>query len=194
MIGSRSKINRYVWLGAAVALMQSGVLYAMVQQHVSILRNGTNITLQSEPVDPHDFLRGDYVTLRYAVSNIEAGKISGTPTATNGPADVYVAVKEGDGGVWTFTGASWQKREDLPAGEIQLRGRTSSFANAAAYSQLRVTYGIERYYVPEGQGRAIEDQQRERKIEAVIAVSSAGDAQIRALKDDGMVLYEEPIY
>ena len=37
-------------------------------------------------------------------------------------------------------------------------------------------------------------QQRERKIEAVIAVSPAGDAQIRALKDDGNVLYEEPIY
>ncbi len=188
------KINRFLWLGAAVALLQSGVLYAMVQQHVSILRNGTDITLQSEPVDPHDIMRGDYVVLRYAISNIEAGKIAGTVPATAGPADVYVTVKEGDGGVWTFAGASWQKREDLPANEVQLRGRTSSFANAASYSQLRVTYGIERYYVPEGQGRAIEDQQLEHKIEAVIAVSSAGDAQIRALKDNGKVLYEEPIY
>ncbi len=105
------KFNRILWLGAAVALMQSGVLYAMVQQHVSILRDGTDIILQSEPVDPHDFMRGDYVILRYAISNIEAGKISGTIPATDGPADVYVTVKEGDGGVWTFAGASWQKRE-----------------------------------------------------------------------------------
>ena len=188
------KVNRFLWLGAAVALMQSGVLYAMVQQHVSILRDGTDITLQSEPVDPHDFLRGDYVTLRYAISNIEAGKISGAIPATDGPADVYVTVKEGDGGVWSFASASWQKRDDVPSGEVQLHGRTSSFANAAAYSPLRITYGIERYYVPEGQGRVIEAQQQERKIEAVIAVSSAGDAQIRALKDNGNVLYEEPIY
>lgn len=188
------KLNRFLWLGAGVALLQSGALYAMVAQHASILRNGTDITLLTEPVDPHDLLRGDYVTLGYGISNIEAGKISGTPPVADGLADIYVTVKQGDDGAWTFGGASWQRREDLQAGEIQLRGRTASFANATVYHQLRVTYGIERYYVPEGQGKAIEDQQRERKIEAVIAVSPAGDAQIRALKDDGNVLYEEPIY
>jgi uncharacterized membrane-anchored protein len=188
------KINRFLWLGAAVAVLQSGALYAMVAQHASILRNGTDITLLTEPVDPHDLLRGDYVTLGYGISNIEAGKVSGTPPIANGLADIYVTVKQGDDGAWIFSAASWQKREDLQPGEIQLRGRTASFTNAAVYHQLRVTYGIERYYVPEGQGRAVESRQRERKIEAVIAVLPSGDAQIRALKDDGNVLYEEPIY
>ncbi|MBB3234384.1 GDYXXLXY domain-containing protein [Phyllobacterium endophyticum] len=188
------KINRLLWLGAAVALLQSGVLYAMVRQHASILRDGTDITLLSEPVDPHDIMRGDYVVLRYAISTIEAGKITGTRPAKDGPADVYVTVREGDAGAWRFAGASWQKREDVPSGEVQLRGRTEMFANAAADSQLRVTYGIERYYVPEGEGRVIEDQQREHRIEAVVAVSSEGDAQIRALKDNGIVLYDEPLY
>lgn len=188
------KINRYLWLGAAVAVLQSGALYAMVAQHASILRNGTDITLLSEPVDPHDLLRGDYVTLGYGISSLEAGKVSGTPPAVDGMTDIYVTVKQGDDGAWIFSAASWQKREELQAGEIQLRGRTMSYTNATVYHQLRVTYGIERYYVPEGQGRVIESRQRERKIEAVIAVSPSGDAQIRALKDDGNVLYEEPIY
>ncbi len=188
------KINRYIWLGAAVAILQSGALYAMVAQRASILRSGTNITLLTEPVDPHDLLRGDYVTLGYGISNVEAGKVSGTPPVADGLADIYVTVKQGDDGAWMFSEASWQKREGLPDGEVQLRGRTTSHNNAAAYSQLRVTYGVERYYVPEGDGLAIENQQRERKIEAVIAVSPNGDAQIRALKDEGKLLYEEPMY
>ena len=188
------KVNRLLLLGAAVALLQSGALYAMVAERASILRSGTTITLTTEPVDPHDFLRGDYVTLGYSISNVEASKVTGTPPATEGLADIYVTVKAADDGHWTFAGASWQKRNDLQPGEIQLRGRTAGYANAAVYHDLRIQYGIERYYVPEGQGRLIEDQQRERKIEAVIAVSPSGDAQIRALRNNGEILYEEPVY
>ena len=188
------RINRLLWLGAAVALLQSGALYAMVAQRAAILRSGTNVTLLTQPVDPHDFLRGDYVTLGYGISNIEASKLTGTPPATDGLADIYVTLKQSDGGAWTFAAASWQMRDDLQPGEVQLHGRTAGYHNAAIYHELRVQYGIERYYVPEGQGRVIEDQQRERKIEAVIAVSPAGDAQIRTLKNDGEVLYEEPVY
>jgi len=188
------KPKRIIWLGMAVALLQSGILYAMVEQRASILRNGADITLLTEPVDPRDFLRGDYVTLGYGISSIAADRISGTLPVASGHADIYVTVKQGDDGAWAFAGASWQKRDDLPEGEVELRGQTRSFVNSPLYGQVGVNYGIERYYVPEGQGKAIEDQQRERKIEAVIAVSDAGEAQIRALKDDGKVLYEEPVY
>jgi uncharacterized membrane-anchored protein len=188
------KLNRFLWLGAAVALLQSGALYAMVEQHASVLRNGSDITLvPKQPVDPHDLLRGDYVYLSYAISNIEAGKVTGTQPASTKDADIYVTMKQGDDGAWTFASASWQKREELQAGEIQLHGHTSRF-NASPTSEIRVDYGIERYYVPEGHGLAIEAQQREHRIEAVIAVSPGGEARIRALKEDGRVLYEEPIY
>ncbi|MBZ9653616.1 GDYXXLXY domain-containing protein [Phyllobacterium lublinensis] len=188
------KNSRYIWLGAAVAIVQSGALYAMVAQRASILRSGTNITLLTEPVDPNDFLRGDYVSLGYGISTVEAGKVGGTPPAAAGPTDIYVTVKPGDDRVWTLSEASWQRREDVPDGQIQLRGRTTHSMNTPASSQLRITYGIERYYVPEGHGLVIENQQRERKIEAVIAVSPDGEAQIRALKNDGEIMYEEPIY
>jgi uncharacterized membrane-anchored protein len=186
------KLNRFLWLGAAVALLQSGALYAMVEQHASVLRNGTDITLVAQPFDPHDLLRGDYVYLSYGISSIDANKISGTRPAANEPADIHVTLKQGDDGAWVFSGAAWQRREDLQPGEIQLRGRTARFTTATQV--VRVDYGIERFYVPEGQGQAIENQQRERKIEVVIAVLPTGDAQIRTLKNDGKVLYEEPIY
>ncbi|MGH7004567.1 MAG: GDYXXLXY domain-containing protein [Alphaproteobacteria bacterium] len=187
------RIPRIVWLGMAVALLQSGALYAMVEQRAAILRNGNDITLLTEPVDPRDFLRGDYVTLGYAISAIAAGDIAGTAPTARGAADIYVSVKRDGAGAWGFSAASWQRRDDLPEGEVQLHGQVRNVATPFP-GKIRVNYGIERYYVPEGQGKAIEAQQRERRIEAVIAVSSEGDAQIRALKDNGAVLYEEPLY
>lgn len=186
------RYNRFLLLGVVVALLQSGALYAMVEQHASVLRSGTDVTLVTEPVDPHDLLRGDYVHLNYAISSIATDKINGTRPIANEPVDIYVTVKQGDDGAWMLSAASWQRRKDLQPGEIQLHGRTSR--PSATMHVVRVDYGIERYYVPEGQGRMIENQQQKRKIEAVIAVSPAGDARIRALKDDGAVLYEEPIY
>jgi uncharacterized membrane-anchored protein len=55
-------------------------------------------------------------------------------------------------------------------------------------------YGIERYYVPEGEGRVIEDSQRDLQITAVVAVDDTGTAVMKALRDNGEQLYQEPLY
>ncbi len=55
-------------------------------------------------------------------------------------------------------------------------------------------YGIERYYVPEGEGRVIEDSQRDLDITAVVAVDDTGTAVMKALRDNGKQLYQEPLY
>ncbi|MDQ0998930.1 putative membrane-anchored protein [Phyllobacterium ifriqiyense] len=186
--------KRIIWLGIIVALLQSGALYAMVEQRASILRSGKDVILLSQPIDPRDFLRGDYVILSYDISNVSIDKISGTRPDAKGLINVYVTLVKGADERWNFASASWQARTDLKPDEVQLRGRTPNYAYFASDNTYHVDYGIERYYVPEGQGLAIEEQQRERKIDVVIAVSNEGDAQIRALRSDGKVLYEEPLY
>lgn len=186
--------KRIIWLGIIVALLQSGALYAMVEQRASILRSGTDVILLSEPIDPRDFLRGDYVTLSYDISNISADKIIGNRPEAGDRADIYITLVKGADERWGFAGASWQARTDLKPNEVQLRGRTPNYAYFASDNTHHVNYGIERYYVPEGEGLAIEEQQRERKIDVVVAVSNDGNAQIRALRSDGKVLYEEPLY
>ncbi len=186
--------KRIIWLGIVVAMLQSGALYAMVEQRASILRSGRDVILLSQPIDPRDFLRGDYVTLSYEISNLGADKIIGKRPDEGGRADIYVTLAEGADKRWSFAGASWQARTDLKPDQVQIRGRTLNYAHFAADSTYHITYGIERYYVPEGQGRAIEEQQSERNIDVVIAISGEGDAQIRALRSSGKVLYEEPLY
>ncbi|MHC1549221.1 GDYXXLXY domain-containing protein [Phyllobacterium sp. K27] len=188
------KGKRIIWLGIIVALLQSGALYAMVEQRASILRSGKDVVLLSQPVDPRDFLRGDYVTLSYDISNVSADEITGDRPKAGGLVDIYVTLVKGADERWVFAGASWQARTDLSPEEVQIRGRTPNYAYFGSDNTYRVHYGIERYYVPEGQGLAIEEQQREKKIDVVVAVSDEGNTQIRALRRDGKVLYEEPLY
>ena len=53
---------------------------------------------------------------------------------------------------------------------------------------------IERYYVPEGEGRDIESARNDGRVSVAARVSTAGQASIRALMLDGKPLYEEPLY
>ena len=55
-------------------------------------------------------------------------------------------------------------------------------------------YGIESYFVPEGQGKRLEDLAREKKLAALIAVDARGNAAIKGLIIDGVLQYEEPLF
>ncbi|WP_420962261.1 GDYXXLXY domain-containing protein [Brucella sp. IR073] len=189
------KNNRH-WLfgmAALAALFQSGILYAAIESRAAILREGREILLRTEPVDPRDLMRGEYVRLGFAISSIPRSQISGTPD-DGSHATIYVAVKAGANGNWQFSRASFQPIGDLALDEVMLKGRTRYAPPAQADALVTVDYGIERYYLPEGEGRRIEDAQRHQNIEAVVAVSASGEAQIKALKENGKALYEEPLY
>ena len=68
----------------SLALAQIGFLGWIIAGRAAILRDGQEILLKVEPVDPRDLLRGDYVRLGYEISripvkliaNIPAGKLS----------------------------------------------------------------------------------------------------------------------
>jgi uncharacterized membrane-anchored protein len=178
-----------------VALTQCGVLVWMIQSRASILRDGTEIVLKTQPVDPRDLLRGDYVTLGYALSQIPATEIAGYPgvCCTEG-SDVFVALKKGADGVWAKSRASAKPIMDLSRDEVLLKGRARFAFNPKNVETVRIDYGIERFYVPEGEGRVIETAKQEKRIDAVVMVDKNGRAQIKALRDNGVSLYEEPLY
>jgi uncharacterized membrane-anchored protein len=69
VIGILGRVPR-IWLFVAAGLLQTALIALMVADRVQILRSGTEVMLQTRPVDPRDFLRGDYVSLAYDISSV----------------------------------------------------------------------------------------------------------------------------
>ncbi|EAB6717932.1 hypothetical protein DUP91_26775, partial [Salmonella enterica subsp. enterica] len=59
-------------MAGLVALLQVGFLGWMIQGRAAILRDGREVLLRVQPVDPRDLLRGDYVVMSYLASDVPA--------------------------------------------------------------------------------------------------------------------------
>ncbi|MFD1197406.1 GDYXXLXY domain-containing protein [Brucella gallinifaecis] len=185
--------SKWLYAGAvAAALLQTGILYASIEKRASVLRSGHEVVLQTRPVDPRDLMRGDYVVLGYDITSIDRNIIKGTPIDQSRV--VYVALKPGANGIWHISRASFVPFDDLSGDEVQIRGESPYAITDYPGATINIRYGIERYYVPEGEGRAIEDGQRDLEITAVVAIDDAGTAVIKALRNKGKQLYQEPLY
>jgi len=184
-------------LFAAAGLIQVALIAAMVIDRASILRQGTEITLDTRPVDPRDFLRGDYVQLRYQISTVRLDALAGTPSAGK-DAPLYVKLTPNPDG---FYAAVSVHLEPVPVvgREVLIKGRIAYGYNCGGDVRIYchsadVTYGLERYFVPEGEGRVIESARNQGKVSVVAAVTSDGRAAIKRLLIDGKPVYDEPMF
>ena len=60
---------------------------------------------------------------------------------------------------------------------------------------MRVRYGIESYFVPEGQGKKLEDLAREKKLATLVAVDARRQRRHQGPRSiDGVLQYEEPLF
>ena len=183
---------------ALLAAVQIGFLAWMIQGRASILRNGTEVLLKVEPVDPRDLLRGDYVRLGYEIGDLPVSLIANRPdgAASTQGGDIHVRLKKQDDGYWRAVVASLGTPLDNPPaeGEVDLRGAVAPGWSLDEASTVRVDYGMERYYLPEGEGLAIERDMRVRPFGILAAVDEDGTPQIKALMDGDAVLFQEPLY
>jgi uncharacterized membrane-anchored protein len=181
------------WLAIAiVALGQTAALATMVYGRVSLLKSGREIVAEVIPVDPRDLFRGDYVVLGYGFSrdaiDVPAGTVEGDT--------LYVTLKPAAApDQWEVVSASTTYTQPADPAQVVLKGITGYTTigggdGVPVKAQMR--YGIESYFVPEGTGRPLEQQVRDKKISAVLAVGKSGDVAIKALIIDGQRLAEEP--
>lgn len=187
-------VSRYPLLVASIiAALQSAAILWVVESRASVLRHGAEVLLQTAPIDPRDLLRGDYVVLSYDIATIAARQIGGTWPRGKGRHTIYVRVGAEADGFWKLREASFDPLPDM-TDTVVLKGTVSWLPEQGSEAEVRVTYGIERYYVPEGEGREIESSRNEGRVSIAARVSSSGEARIRALMLDGKPLYEEPLY
>lgn len=189
---------RLVIAALVVALAQIGFLGWIIAGRAAVLRNGREIVLKVEPVDPRDLLRGDYVRLGYEISNIPARMITGVPTGmlTTEDGPLYVRVRKGEDGYWHPVSAAFGARPDAAAGpeEADVKGTVREGWSIQGDNTIGVEYGIDRFYLPEGEGLAIEHDMRVRPFGVRVALASDGTPQVKALLDGDTPLYEEPLY
>ena len=185
-------------LAAAIvaAALQTAVLGYMVESRASILRSGEDIKLKTLPVDPRDLLRGDYVILSYPISTIPKDIVTGEIPKDSQQVRMSVRLKPGADGLWTASEASFG---DLAPAEGSVVLRTLPFEYYSSVDNVLpdnifVSYGIERYYVPEGEGKVLEDARNQEELEVEARVSKEGTPQIARLILKGEPIYDEPLY
>jgi len=193
-----SRFFRLPPLAAAIiaATLQTAVIGYMVESRASILRSGADIKLKTLPVDPRDLLRGDYVILSYPISTIPKSIVTGEGPKHSTRTSLFVRLKPEADGLWAAVEASFAA---LPAEEGSVVLRTQPFDYYAASDggvpdTLFVQYGIERYYVPEGEGKVLEDARNQEELEVEARVSKDGTPQIARLILRGEPVYDEPLY
>jgi uncharacterized membrane-anchored protein len=188
------RIPKVVLFGAAI-LLQCALLILMVADRVRILREGREVTLQTRPVDPRDLLRGDYVVLGYDISQLPAGALAGQPTAERNPV-VFVKLAPDANGLYQAVSVH-AAPVTVAAPEVLIRGRVSYSCGSTSRTfcdRLTIRYGLESYFVPEGEGKTLEQARNQQKLRVVAAVLPSGRAAIKRLLLDGAPVYEEPWY
>lgn len=185
-------------LFAAAGLIQVALIVVVVFDRARVLRDGTEVTLETRPVDPRDFLRGDYVVLSYDISWVDAGELRDAATEGKGT-PVYVKLARKAAGTAHEVVSVHRDLVAVGTGEVLIRGRvingTSCGVGRRTFcNRLQVSYGIERFFVPEGEGRAIEQARAKGKVTIVAAVTADGRAAIKRLLIDGQPVYDEPLY
>lgn len=172
-------LTRIVLSAALLTLM----LGWMVVDRLSLLRSGREIVLKVIPVDPRDLFKGDYVRLGYDISRFDKTKVEG-PDLQRGER-VFVTLEQPDQTAsWTVAKITRTRPSNVAANQVVLTAKGN-------YNQL--TYGLERYYLPEGTGLAMEDKARKGVISAIVAVNAKGQSAIKGLIIDGKTVYEEPL-
>ncbi|WP_113553796.1 GDYXXLXY domain-containing protein [Rhizobiales bacterium] len=176
-----------------VAGVQTAALGYMIESRASILRSGRDVLLKTVPVDPRDLLRGDYVILSYDISRLRPELFKGDTPKQSEEAKVYVRLERQLDGFWAATEASFAPLS--PAGDsVVLRSLPFTYYPSSALSSVNVEYGIERFYVPEGEGRTLEEARNAEALSVNIRVDAKGKAQIREIAVNGSPVYEEPLY
>lgn len=145
-----------VWLGIIAIFALSSEL---------TLRTGKAVLLKTVPVDPRDLFRGDYVILRYEISQL--------PEKYDFKSDqkVYVVLNVDESNIATIDYVS----EKQPKNEFFIKGIVRK-----KYRRSRIEYGIESFFVKEHTGMDIQRKLRKGAY-AKALIDKNGRAKIKEL-------------
>jgi uncharacterized membrane-anchored protein len=151
-----------------ILALQTALLLGITLKNELNLAHGRVVLLETRPVDPRDFLRGDYVTLSYDISRLPTSLFQPAPGVALAPGSAVYVLLSKEGKFHRAITASVAKPEPGD-GQVVLKGTVeSSWAGS-----IQVRYGLERYYVREGTGNPAG------KVTVEVAVNNSGHGTIK---------------
>jgi uncharacterized membrane-anchored protein len=183
-----------IGLLALVVVLQTAALIGMVGMKYRTLVTGTPILLETEPIDPRSLFRGDYVRLNYAISSLDYAEVEGDKDFERHDR-VFVTLRE-DGEYWKAVSI----HHEMPAhgpGMVIIRGEaqySGVWIGGESREGINIRYGIENYFVPEGEGMALERPAEGETVSIMVAVDEAGASAIKAVLVSGEARYEEKLF
>lgn len=155
--------------------LQALLVISLSAYHGYQRANGVLILLETLPVDPRDYLRGDYVILNYKISTLRSNMFT-TPMVAHEAIGqpIYVTLEKRER-FHEVVSASTSQPGLLP-GQVVLVG---TLRQSWSQTEVRVDYGLERYYVAEGTGNPIG------KMTVEVSVPPSGRGIIREVYLDG---------
>lgn len=183
---------------AIVLVLQTLVLIAMVGMKQWTLTTGMPILLETEPIDPRSLFRGDYVRLKYVITEIQLDQLDGDDEFDEHDV-IYIVLQQGDT-YWEPIAVhneypTGKNDKTIIKGEVKrvLENRwNQEKKKMEPDNYLQIRYGIENYFVPEGEGRELEIQTTG-KVDIRVAVDKFGNAGIKAVLVDGKERYVETL-
>ena len=148
---------------------------------------GDEIQLATTPIDPRDLFRGDHVLLSLEIEQVPLDVVS-TGVKEKLPLDdqyndisyksfdVYVRLGEKNG-VYQATQVVMEK----PTSGVFIKGSVDPWMTSKEEKTIQVTYDLDRYFVPENTGMALEEGAREGKALVSLKVRE-GHAVIKEVK------------
>jgi uncharacterized membrane-anchored protein len=162
-----------------VFALQTAWLLGTVVRQENLLRTGQIVLLETQPVDPRDPLRGDFVRLNYKISDVQTNLFS-RPVKKDLPygTKIFIARAPGTNELYVITRASTNALAPSSDTEVVFSGRIA-YAWWNTTNSIHVEYGIERYYVAEGTGNP------HGRLTARAVVPASGRAKLQQVFLDG---------
>ena len=133
---------------------------------------GQRVVLATTPIDPRDLLYGDFVRLRYAISDNPLGRWHGE-TAPERRQSVFVLLAPGPDSLSTAVGV-YPQAPRPGFGQAVLRGWVTDVYSTS----FNLRFNLERYYVPEGSGLRLEKAGRLHPLRVRVSIAPWGQARI----------------
>ncbi len=202
-----SKLSRTKKILLAIGF-QVLIVLGLVGFKLWVLHSGTEVVLRIQPVDPRDILRGDYVTFQYTDFSEVQGYLFAGSVPQKGRI-IYIPLRRA-GKYWVPDYGITYDLPQNDLGTVYLKGRVVEVYNGSSFrppalpqcvsddpngcpsrepipdtytgQRIRIAFGIEEYFIPEGKGQNVDFTN---DAAAVVAVSPDGSAVLKQIFVDG---------